>query len=189
MSAPTRSPAVVVVGPNSEFSRRMSSNLAPVTAASWASSSGINGAIDTAWWNALVYNGNRDNPDDHLGWSAVVPIGPAQTFLPGTQITAVSRQSQHMDLFAIASDGSLRWTWWDANYNGGGWLHPTGLYTATTLFQISSSNEFIPGAAVAATVPNHNFIVLAAFHFSSSLTCPHHPWASAILCCLVSYST
>src|SRR5438270_5763232 len=68
-----------------------------------------------------------------------------------------------MDLFAIASDGSLRWTWWDANYNGGGWLHPTGLYTATTLFQISSSNEFIPGAAVAATVPNHNFIVLAAF--------------------------
>jgi hypothetical protein len=46
MSAPTSSPAVVVVGPNSEFSATMSSKCAPVRSASCASSGGMSGAIE-----------------------------------------------------------------------------------------------------------------------------------------------
>lgn len=40
-----------------------------------------------------------------------------------TPVTAVARQPNHLDLFAVGLDGGIWSTWWDANADNGHWDH------------------------------------------------------------------
>src|SRR5450830_679687 len=85
MSFPTRRPAVVIVGPNSEFSATMSLKSAPLTSRSRSSSGSIRGAIATgdalqASGDPHAERGDRPYAILDLGEFSVM-IGPRQLAL------------------------------------------------------------------------------------------------------------
>ncbi len=81
-------------------------------------------------------------------WSAQAPVWsqPRLVSGPGTAspqggLAAVSRQPEHLDVFWIAPDGSVRSNWWNANLNYGYWNTP---------FQVAGPNAATAGSKIAA---------------------------------------
>ena len=42
--------------------------------------------------------------------------------MTGGQVTAISRNPNHLDLFTVGTDGVVYSTWWDANGGWAGWF-------------------------------------------------------------------
>ncbi len=49
-------------------------------------------------------------------------ISPAAWAKPGGEVAAVSRLTQHIDVFTVGSDGIIWSAWWDANGGWSGWF-------------------------------------------------------------------
>jgi hypothetical protein len=99
------------------------------------------GSIRSTWWDANAA-GEAWPPD------RVFAATPAGMAAPGA-IAAVARTPDHLDVFWIHPDGSIRSTWWDANTAGGAWL-PSRVFTATP------AGEAVPGlVAVLSRTPKH----------------------------------
>jgi hypothetical protein len=43
---------------------------------------------------------------------------------PGGQVAAISRATEHIDLFTVGSDGLVYSTWWDGATGWAGWFAP-----------------------------------------------------------------
>ncbi|MFB6456855.1 hypothetical protein ACE38W_16400 [Chitinophaga sp. Hz27] len=69
---------------------------------------GNDGRIYSSWWHA---GGNWDNHVFQIPGNYPPPA-------PGTNITSVSREPNHLDIFWIGSDGKIYSSWWHA---GGNW--------------------------------------------------------------------
>jgi hypothetical protein len=63
---------------------------------------GLNGAVWSSWWH-----------DDDIGWRPWFPIHPETIFSQEHPVTALSRQSDHIDLFKVGFDGAVWSSWWD----------------------------------------------------------------------------
>ncbi len=65
---------------------------------------GADGTVWSAWWEAAP------------GWQKWFPIWPqAAKAEPGTEVTAVWRYPQHLDLFITGADGTVWSAWWEAS--------------------------------------------------------------------------
>jgi IgA Peptidase M64 len=58
-------------------------------------------------------------------WNRISPLAalPARA---RTEITAIARFPEHLDVFAIAADGRTMSNWWDQNSGWAGWFHVQG---------------------------------------------------------------
>jgi hypothetical protein len=74
------------------------------------------GAIVTTWWNGSVGWGP--------GWTQVVDGVAA----PGSSVSAISRNPNHLDLFVVGSGNAVRSAYWDA---ATGWSSSWFLLSAT----------------------------------------------------------
>ena len=65
---------------------------------------GTNGAVYHAYW------------DQSSGWHTFAPISPTtlgnSSFVPGSRVSAVARDSSHVDLFLVDFTGAVRWGSW-----------------------------------------------------------------------------
>ncbi|MBZ4319245.1 M64 family metallopeptidase [Streptomyces huiliensis] len=108
----------------------------------WA---GADGKIWSTWWD--LTNG--------MGWYNHNPFPIATTFpvpaTPGTGITVVARNPNHMDVFWAGTDGKIWSTWWDLT-NGMGWYNHNPFPIATT-FPVPATPG--TGITVVARNPNH----------------------------------
>ncbi|CAN7793515.1 glycoside hydrolase family 127 protein [Paraburkholderia hospita] len=98
------------------------------------------GSIHSTWWDANVENGVWD---------------PARVFAvtaPGEAVsgpvTVIARAPDHMDVFWVHSDGSIRSTWWDANVENGMW-------DPARVFAVTAPGEAVSGPAAIARAPDH----------------------------------
>jgi hypothetical protein len=132
-----------------------------------------NGALQTAWWDQNTDGGSWVHSTvGSMGFTTqfnppytLTSIGPTQTFLPGSPVTAVSNQSSHMEVFAVGVDGSIKTAWSDAAFDGGGWNHP-GSGALTT---IGGTNLFLPGTRIAAESPTAAGVELLALSTDGDL--------------------
>jgi hypothetical protein len=77
------------------------------------------------------------------GWSNIWTTIPDPTsgaqgvvVAPGANVTAVSRETDHIDVYAVDTAGHVQTTWWDANTSGGKWAqgwHTIPLPTGVTV--------------------------------------------------------
>lgn len=79
---------------------------------------------------------------DCAGWQRWFPIGQNGLLDPNGQVTALWRNEQHLDLFAVGADGVVRSIWYDqsepAGYRPQGW------------FEIGPEKRFAPQASITA---------------------------------------
>src|SRR5258708_12530450 len=112
--------------------------------------SGVARVLSTRW--------DASSPGPLIGgWQSWFSIGDATDSVPsGSVVTAVSRNSGHLDIFVVRSDGGIYSTWWDAGSPGplnGQWQ---------PWFRIgTSSNNVMPGSTVCAV--SHNPFTLDIF--------------------------
>ena len=99
---------------------------------------GSDHGIYSTWWDISTAAGGWAN------WFRVAGGVAA----PGTTITVVARNPNHLDLFAVGSDHGIYSIWWDAN---GGW--------AGSWFRISNLTA-APNTSVAAIARNPNHLDL-----------------------------
>jgi nicotinamidase-related amidase len=72
---------------------------------------GDDGAVWSCWWH-----------DDEEGWRPAFPIRPETRFPSHARITALARKPEQLDVFTVAADGTLWWTWYrDDNLNWRPW--------------------------------------------------------------------
>ncbi len=115
-----------------------------------ADTSGVSRVYSTRW--------DASSPGPLIGgWQSWFSIGDATDSVPsGSVVTAVSRNSGHLDIFVVRSDGGIYSTWWDAGSPGplnGQWQ---------PWFRIgTSSNNVMPGSTVCAV--SHNPFTLDIF--------------------------
>jgi hypothetical protein len=99
------------------------------------------GAVATIWWESSGYR-----PE---GWALT---HPETHFLPGTTVTALWANEDHLDLFAVDDQGVVRTIWWDKNepsgYDPAGWL------------MIHPESKSVPGGHVTALWANDNHLDL-----------------------------
>ena len=114
---------------------------APITAV-WRNQSHLDlfmtdsqGVVQSTWWDAGVANGYRPE-----GW---FPIHSEMTAAPGAPVTAVWRNSTHLDLFVTDSLGAVQSIFLDDNGD------PPG-YRPEGWFPIHSEMTAAPGAPVTA---------------------------------------
>ncbi|GLV60412.1 hypothetical protein KDH_72320 [Dictyobacter sp. S3.2.2.5] len=81
---------------------------------------GKNDAIYSTWWDGASDGGKWDH-----GWFSISdPNFPdGFTINQGSAITAISRRSDHLDLFVIGKNDAIYSTWWDGASDGGKWDH------------------------------------------------------------------
>ncbi len=107
---------------------------APITAVSRSPdhldlyTTGLDGAILSAWWAS-----------DGGGWRPWFPIFPEFKFRQDRAVAAVSRRSNHIDLFRVGFDGAILNAWWESD--GKSWR---------PWFPIFPENKFPPEARVTA---------------------------------------
>jgi hypothetical protein len=99
---------------------------------------GTDGTVWSTWWDANQAGGYRPQ-----GWFAIHPEVKAQ---PGANVTALWRNSQHLDLFLTRTDGTVWSIWWDASQAGG--------YRPQGWFSIHSELKTVPGTTVTALWSN-----------------------------------
>ena len=75
---------------------------------------GRDGSVWSAWWDQNANDGAWNQPFEIAG-----PM-----LAEAGAIAAVTRTSQHVDLFWIGRDGSVWSAWWDENANDGAWNPP-----------------------------------------------------------------
>jgi hypothetical protein len=92
-----------------------------------------NGAVDILWWNPL------------LGWLGPAPITGTNYAPPGATLALVWRYPNELDLFAIGSEGAVKFM----AFNGTNWSGPTYL----TLGSFAP-----PGGGVATAFDVHGFL-------------------------------
>ena len=74
----------------------------------------------------------------YRGWAANWDyIDSARLFPPGARVSTLARSPDHLDAFAVGSDGAVYTSWRDSNLDGGGWHHwfrigPLGVATFGT---------------------------------------------------------
>ena len=74
----------------------------------------------------------------YRGWAASWgSIDSARLFPPGARVSTLARSPDHLDAFAVGSDGAVYTNWRDSNLDGGGWHHwfrigPLGVATFGT---------------------------------------------------------
>ncbi|HTS61032.1 MAG TPA: papain-like cysteine protease family protein [Candidatus Acidoferrales bacterium] len=99
---------------------------------------GTDNGIYSTWWDIATAAS---------GWAKWFKVAGGVA-APGTTITVVARNPNHLDLFAVGSDHGIYSIWWDAN---GGW--------ASSWFRISHLTA-APGTSVAAIARNPNHLDL-----------------------------
>ena len=110
--------------------------------------SGRDGAVYSTFWDA---NG---------GWTGVWSrlsdphFGDGFTIPPGSPVTALLRNPNHLDLFVSGRDGAVYSTFWDAN---GGW---TGVWSRLSDPHFGDGFTIPPGSPVTALSPNPNHLDL-----------------------------
>ncbi len=75
---------------------------------------GRDGSVRSNWWDAYANNG---------AWNQPFEIAPAGAAERGS-VSSVAREVNHLDVFWVAPDGSVRSNWWDAHANNGAWNQP-----------------------------------------------------------------
>jgi hypothetical protein len=78
----------------------------------WTSPSG---AVMTNWWDSFANHGN---------WNSAFPIAASGSARSGTQLSAVARHANEIQVFWTDGVGAVRTNWWDAFVNGGKWNTP-----------------------------------------------------------------
>jgi len=65
--------------------------------------------IEITWWH------------DTTGWAGWFNVsgGIAK---PGSEVAAISRVTEHIDVFVVGSDGIVNSTWWDGSGGWAGWF-------------------------------------------------------------------
>jgi hypothetical protein len=112
------------------------------------------GSAMSIWWDRDQASGYRPE-----GWFA---IGGETTFASGTSTAAAWANEDHLDLFAVTSDGAMASTWWDRDggYRADGWfvIHPETVFEAGTAVTALWANQdhldlfAIDAAGVARTI-------------------------------------
>jgi hypothetical protein len=104
-----------------------------------AFSVGADGAVYGWWWDVGA-NGGRWNPRYRIPGNF--------TGVPGSPVNVLSREPDHLDLFAVGADGRVYSAWWDARVNNGLW---------NDWFVVPGSFTAPPGATVTALArsPEH----------------------------------
>ena len=102
---------------------------------------GFDGAVWTSWWH-----------DDGLGWRDWYQIHSQTVFSQQAAVTALARQSDHIDLFIAGFDGRIWSSWW--HDDGQGWrdwfkIRPEKRFQKTTqVTAVSRSEEHVDLFAV-----------------------------------------
>lgn len=73
---------------------------------------GFDGAVWSAWWHG---------EGDPGGWRPWFQIHAETRFSPKADVTAVARESEHLDLFIVGLDGRVWSAWWHGAGDPGGW--------------------------------------------------------------------
>lgn len=70
--------------------------------------------------DGVVWNNSRPGIYPEAQWQSWIPVHPETAMLPGATVAALLRpsdyDSNHLDLFARASDGSVWSIWWESGY-------------------------------------------------------------------------
>ncbi|MFD8148329.1 CAP domain-containing protein, partial [Streptomyces sp. NPDC059708] len=103
---------------------------------------GPDGSVRSQWWDA----GSGGAWAAHPSFS-ITPPGAAAL---GSGVAAVAQRNNHLDVFWVGPDGSVRSQWWDAG-SGGAWAaHPS--------FSITAPGSAVPSSAVAAVSQRNNHL-------------------------------
>jgi hypothetical protein len=81
---------------------------------------GNDGGIWSAWWDQYVDQGAQGSWA-HPGYTWFELPGTAGLFPVGTPVTAINRGASHLDVFAVANNGQIMTSVWDASQNNGAW--------------------------------------------------------------------
>jgi hypothetical protein len=102
---------------------------------------GKDGAIASQWWDAA--------PKASWGDHAPFPITPPGAAQAGSQVAAVARTTNHLDVFWVGPDGAIGTQWWDVT--------PGMSWGDHGPFPITPPGAAQPGSAVVAVArtPNH----------------------------------
>jgi hypothetical protein len=122
---------------------------------------GYDGGVYGAWWDQNADNASWTHAGNDGPYSLYrIGSGP-DTFPQFTPITAVSRCSGELDLFAVGFDGHIYSAYWNANVDGGSWTHP-GDGQPYTWFRIGREawQVFPQGDNVTAVARNNHHIDL-----------------------------
>ena len=76
---------------------------------------GPDGSVRSNWWDAFLNSGR---------WNQPFTIASPGSTRAGTQVAAVARQANQLDVYWVGPDGSVRSNWWDAFLNNGRWNQP-----------------------------------------------------------------
>jgi hypothetical protein len=102
-------------------------------------------SVRSNWWDVNSNNGNWNNPFE---------IAPAGSALPGS-VACVARTPNHLDVFWVAPDLSVRSNWWDVNSNNGNWNNPFEIAPAGSGLPDLNSSPPAPGSSAVTRQPNH----------------------------------
>ncbi len=103
---------------------------------------GPDGAIGSTSWDAA--------PGQSWGDHQPFPITPPEAAGAGSQLAAIARTPDHLDLFWVGADGAIGSTWWDAAPQSGWGDHQP--------FPITPPGAARPGSPVVAVARNPNHL-------------------------------
>ena len=112
--------------------------------------------LDGRIWSA-AYGPDAAGNWDWVGWFPIL----SEVFVPGTHVTATSRQTDQIDLFAVNLNGEVRTAAWSANANAGKWA---GWWRVT-----ETNGQFMPGTPVSAVHRSEGQIDLFAVGFDGRI--------------------
>ncbi|MFJ4777100.1 CAP domain-containing protein, partial [Streptomyces sp. NPDC088762] len=75
---------------------------------------GPDGSVRSQWWDGKWGNGAWDK---HGSFN----IAPAGSAAANSGIASVSQRDDHLDVFWVGPDGSVRSQWWDGKWDNGAW--------------------------------------------------------------------
>ncbi len=94
------------------------------------------GSVRSNWWNAGLNYGY---------WNTPFSVAGPGTAANKSDLAAVARMRDHLDLFWIAPNGAVASNWWNAGHNGGRWNTP---------FQVAGPNSASPSGGISALSRN-----------------------------------
>ncbi|GAA0302289.1 hypothetical protein GCM10010302_45960 [Streptomyces polychromogenes] len=103
---------------------------------------GPDGSVRSQWWDAGAGGAWASHPSFNIA-----PPGAAAT---ASGVAAVVQRNNHLDVFWVGPDGSVRSQWWDAGAGGAWASHPS--------FNIAAPGVAASGSAVAAVSQRNNHL-------------------------------
>ncbi|MFF4330255.1 hypothetical protein ACFYZT_27575, partial [Streptomyces sp. NPDC001591] len=97
---------------------------------------GPDGSVRSQWWDG----GSRKGAWNGHGSFNIAPAGAAAA---GSAVSAVSQKEDHLDVFWVGPDGSVRTHWWDGGSRSGAW-------NGHGSFNIASPGSAAPSSGVSA---------------------------------------